>query len=99
MPGYVEIAVVKPQRTREQYFKDNPNAKEVSMDALPEGARVREDVKFPSSHSFPPNTLGFVRGYMETTKSGEKIFHVIEVQSDWAQHVREKENSQWINKS
>lgn len=88
MPEYVEIAVVKPQRTREQYFKDNPNAKEVAMDSLPEGARVKEDVQFPSSHNFPPNTLGFVRGYMENV-GGKKVFHVIEVQSDWAQKMRD----------
>lgn len=42
------------------------------------------EAKFPSSHSFPPNTLGFFRGYME----GD-TFHVIEVQSDWAQRRRE----------
>lgn len=44
------------------------------------------EAKFPASHSFPPNTLGFFRGYME----GD-TFHVIEVQSDWAQRVREDE--------
>ena len=47
-----------------------------------------ENPQFPSSHNFPPNTLGFVRGYMENV-GGKKVFHIIEVQSDWAQHVRE----------
>lgn len=80
MPGYTEIAVVKPL-TRD---------KSVTTAHLPEGKLVEQ---FPSSHSFPPNTLGFVRGYMETTPQGKKVFHVIEVQSDWAKQQRTiKEN-------
>jgi hypothetical protein len=67
MPGYVEIAVVKPVKGV-GYGKESVH-------------------QFPSSHHFPPNTLGFVRGYMETV-NGEKVFHVIEVQSDWAQRQR-----------
>lgn len=88
MPGYTEIAVVKPyDKTKADGFDlDDPTEDS-------RGARIaaREaGVQFPSSHSFPPNTLGFVRGYMETTPEGKKVFHVIEVQSDWAQQAREQ---------
>lgn len=41
------------------------------------------DVQFTSQHNFPENTLAFVRGYME----GD-TFHIIELQSDWAQKER-----------
>lgn len=83
MPGYVEIAVVKPFKKLE--------SKELPSNFTSMSKQERndlQDVQFPSSHSFPPNTLGFVRGYMETTADGKKVFHVIEVQSDWAQQVR-----------
>jgi hypothetical protein len=78
MPGYVEIAVVKPQ------------GKNVRTDKY--GESFDAPHQFPSSHNFPPNTLGFVRGYMETLPNGKKVFHVIEVQSDWAQQRREAES-------
>jgi len=83
MPGYVEIAVVKPYRrnpTPEEY--DNMEGDSVSGFVNP--APRETGIQFPTSHSFPPNTLGFVRGYME----GD-TFHVVEVQSDWAQQQRE----------
>ena len=76
MPGYVEIAVVKPTKGHEAINAETAKA-------------YRASVQFPSSHSFPPNTLGFVRGYME----GD-TFHVVEVQSDWAQANRE-----WMSKA
>lgn len=85
MPGYTEIAVVKSTRT-------------VGKTGTGQNVPLKEDVQFPSSHSFPPNTLGFARGYMETTPDGMKVFHVIEVQSDWAQKVRnDKEISSTIS--
>jgi hypothetical protein len=34
------------------------------------------------------NVLAFFRGYEETLPTGEKAFHVIELQSDWANDVR-----------
>lgn len=74
MPGYVEIAVVKPAK---QVFQEGNTGHGVIK-------YKGDEVQFPSSHSFPPNTLGFVRGYME----GD-TFHVIEVQSDWAKHTRD----------
>lgn len=75
MPGYTEIAVVKSTRS-------------VGKTGTGKDVPQKDDVQFPSSHSFPPNTLGFARGYMENV-GGKKVFHVIEVQSDWAQRVRE----------
>jgi hypothetical protein len=78
MPGYTEIAVVKPQL---RATKDiDPITGKPQMDTV---------TQFPSSHNFPRNTLGFARGYMETLSNGKKVFHVIEVQSDWAQKRRE----------
>lgn len=79
MPGYVEIAVVKPVKNERETGGGGRYAT-VSRDF--------PDVKFPSSHNFPPNTLVFTRGYMETLPDGKKAFHVIEVQSDWGQRVR-----------
>lgn len=52
------------------------------------GTPTTESIKFGSSHNFPPNTIAFWRGYMETLPNGKKVFHVIEVQSDWAQAQR-----------
>ena len=74
MPGYVEIAVVKPSK---QTYKMTGGAM----------GMVNDPPQFPSYHNFPPNTLGFVRGYMENV-GGKKVFHVIEVQSDWAKKLR-----------
>lgn len=36
------------------------------------------------------NLVGHVRGYMERTPDGKKVFHVIEVQSDWARSARQQ---------
>lgn len=80
MPGYVEIAVVKPTKG------------DKVADSTIKQAEYNRSVQFPSSHNFPPNTLGFTRGYMENV-GGKKVFHVIEVQSDWAQRVRQEEQS------
>lgn len=86
MPGYVEIAVVRGPH-KEKY---GPGTDEQGN--VIEGKGTYEDVKFPSSHNFPPNTLGFVRGYMENI-GDKKVFHVIEVQSDWAQRVRDEQST------
>lgn len=93
MPGYVEIAVVKPHPLK---TKTNPD-----------GSLTRSNAaQFPSQHSFPPNTLAFARGYMEHLPSGEKVFHVVEVQSDWAareqrreQEIKNKDNPDSFKKS
>lgn len=77
MKGYTEIAVVRPRITM---FDLTPEQKASGKYVL-----GKDEVKFPSSHSFPPNTLAWVRGHMETTKDGRKVFLIHEVQSDWAQ--------------
>lgn len=77
MPGYTEIAVVK-------------KGKEANLGKSVETGKdiIHKQELFPSSHNFPSNTLGFVRGYMENI-NGKKVFHVFEVQSDWAQKIRD----------
>lgn len=93
---YVEGAVTIPTRVPVEDERVTGRSGELAIDS----------VKFPSTHSFPLNTLGFFRGYMhdvpaevdakgvETTPA-KKVFHVVEVQSDWAQRVREgKKTSQ-----
>lgn len=103
MPGYTEIAVVKPvERVPFVSKKDYAQLRGIREDeinpalyeAYKESGNTFRREQFPSSHSFPPNTLGFARGYMETLPNGKKVFHVIEVQSDWAQQRREFENDE-----
>lgn len=92
MPGYVEVAVTKPTKqgkSRADFIKEGKSKEEAQQLAR---STFVED-KFPSSHNFPPNTLGFGRGYMETMPDGKKVFHVVEVQSDWAQAVRAHEQT------
>lgn len=81
MKGYTEIAVVRPYNEK------------LTRNQLQEGKSANESagIKFPSSHSFPPNTLAWVRGHMEITKDGRKVFLIHEVQSDWAQTVAKDE--------
>ena len=53
----------------------------------------RAGIKYESSH-YPTegkNLVAHVRGYMETMPDGRKVFHVFEVQSDWAQERRSLE--------
>jgi hypothetical protein len=62
-----------------------------------EGIRARSQgkglVKFQADKTHYPkegnNLLAHVRGNMETLPDGKRVFHVFEMQSDWAQHVRE----------
>lgn len=77
MPGYVEVAVTKPQKTIPGFPPEKKGG--VQYVGRPDSL---EPAQFPSSHSFPPNTLGFGRGYMETLPNGKKVFHVVEVQRD-----------------
>lgn len=100
MPGYTEIAIVKPLKKRATSYqdflskhelKDSPESElrwQLRKSDAEKFGDVTESPQFPSSHNFPPNTIGFVRGYMETLSDGRKVFHVIEVQSDWAQEKR-----------
>lgn len=52
------------------------------------GSSLSPRPRFESSHSFPPNTLAFWRGYMEHMADGKKVFHVIEAQTDVVQEIR-----------
>src|SRR6185369_7666068 len=50
----------------------------------------KQNIKYQSNH-YPTegkNLIAHVRGYMETTPEGKKVFHVFEVQSDWAQQYQ-----------
>lgn len=101
MPGYTEIAVVKPSRK----MAKGADTKEASGYQQDEKGNLwaMEKEQFPSSHSFPPNTLAFTRGYMETLPNGKKVWHVVEVQSDWAQKVKQeketfKDNPEYLKK-
>jgi hypothetical protein len=85
--GYVEGAVTIPLPKAAKYEKP-----------LYPGAATHDIslAKFPSTHSFPPNTLGWFRGYMDTDPTdNKKVFHVVEVQSDWAQRARQSEGKGW----
>lgn len=80
MPGAVDILVRIPI---------------VETGRTPGGAKMGRtgDIKYKSTH-YPmegKNLLTHVRGYMETTPDGKKVFHVFEVQSDWGQERREAE--------
>ena len=90
MPGYVEIAVTVP-------VPETPSKPGPAGDLSGPTRRLSQAL-FPSSHSFPPNTLGFGRGYDETLpkdieshglKKGDAVQMMIEGQSDWAQQYRD----------
>jgi hypothetical protein len=88
MPGYVEGAVTLPLKMSRDEARVKASGQPITDDWSRQVARTQGEL-FPSSHSFPPNTLGFFRGYMETRPDGGKTFHVVEVQSDWASQARE----------
>lgn len=54
-------------------------------------SRLEKGIKFEGGHfgGSDKNIVGWVRGYVETLPSGEKVFHVFEVQSDWAQQIQQ----------
>lgn len=101
MKGYTEIAVIKPKAktvpfekwAKDNGFKDDEYGHGIYEREIREGkVQDYERDKFPSSHNFPPNTISWVRGHMETDAKGKKTFLIHEVQSDWAQ--RQKRDSQ-----
>jgi hypothetical protein len=65
-----------------------------------EGIRARSQgkglVKFQADKTHYPkegnNLLAHVRGNMETLPDGKRVFHVFEMQSDWAQQIRKEED-------
>lgn len=82
MPGYVEGLVRVPLKYEKTTY--------------PEGDSVESaPTKYVGPHfgSEDTNVLAFFRGYEETLPSGEKAFHVIEVQSDWGQGERSAEKA------
>lgn len=82
MPGAVDILVRVPSRVGEE-----------SVNRARYDADERQGVLHRGPHfgESDTNVLASVRGYMETLPSGEKVFHVFEVQSDWGQDVRKRD--------
>jgi hypothetical protein len=93
MPGAVDLLVRVPLKKpleRITTIKRDPD--EGSFDVPPNRRQIEQEAGLKySSHHYPTegkNLLAHVRGYMETTPDGKKVFHVFEVQSDWAQARR-----------
>lgn len=93
MPGYSEIAVVKPlsegnKLSYESYLKQTASRdNEFSRLAYQADVKGKSDKdfepQFQSSHSFPPNTLVFNRGYTEHGKFYDpKTGKLSDVQTD-----------------
>lgn len=89
MPGAVDILVRVP-------LKDTPPSKitEGYLDIRSDEEQARyakqkqkSGLLFRGPHfgDSDTNVLASIRGYMETLPSGEKVFHIFEVQSDWGQ--------------
>ena len=77
MPGYVEGLVRIPQSTvKAQNLRD----REAGLDAQ-RGFNLYTGPHFGAEDT---NVVAFFRGYEETMPDGSKAFHIIEVQSDWA---------------
>jgi len=102
MPGYVEGLVRVPlaREERLKYMTDEEELQAV------ENGEVSLLYRGPHFGSEDTNVVGFFRGYMETLPSGEKAFHVIEVQSDWGQRRNEaisknikQEDGRWYIKN
>ena len=80
MPGYVEGLVRIPE-----------NYKIGGTQRL-EGDTVASPLyRGPHFGAEDTNVLSSYRGYEETLPNGEKAFHVIEVQSDWGQKIRDNQ--------
>lgn len=62
----------------------------------PKDQTGRPPVSYKGPHfgSEDTNVVAFFRGYEETLPDGRKAFHVIEVQSDWAQKARDDSERQ-----
>ncbi len=101
MPGYTELVIRKPsqQMTYKQWSEKagltpeemaSPKRRQAYDDAI-KGGVAFEGEKFGKQHGYPANTLAFARGYMDTV-NGKKVFHLIEVQSDWMNKVKEIQN-------
>lgn len=78
MEGAVDILVKIPQAEVE---------KEGARKGIPIYNKFSEGIHYPHDK----NVVGFGRGYFETLPDGKKVFHVFEVQSDWAQKRRKRD--------
>lgn len=76
MPGYIEGLVRVPQKKYD-----------------PESGTYPASSKYHGPHfgAEDHDVLAFFRGYEETLPDGKKAFHVIEVQSDWAQQKQKQD--------
>lgn len=86
MPGYVEGLVRVPTK-KVEIQKGKFSTQEQNKES---------GLKFVGPHfgSEDTNVLAFYRGYEETLPDGRKAFHVIEVQSDWGQANRKRQEQQ-----
>ena len=85
--GNVPDDMPEPSRPTTKYSDVSPKNEE-DMPGYVEGlVRLRGDTLYHGDHfgAEDNNVLAFYRGYEETMPNGKKAFHVIEVQSDWAQ--------------
>lgn len=87
MPGAVDILVRVPTTKFD--------AAKLAGYPSPEEIRASRNVMFKGPHfgDSDVNVLASIRGYMETTPAGEKVFHVFEVQSDWGQTVTKQKQA------
>lgn len=86
MPGAVDLLVRIPFKSMRQVETEHPDMVYIG----PGSANEERGIKYESPH-YPTegkNLVAHVRGYMEATPDGKKVFHVFEVQSDWAQARR-----------
>lgn len=105
MPGYVEGLVRVRRRTKSVeegldapiddpytgvYTRDEKGYSDVSH-FIENPIYVGPHFGDPKNGGEDTNVLAFFRGYEETLPDGRKAFHVIEVQSDWAQSQRNAE--------
>lgn len=98
MPGAVDLLVRIPT----QVWSEPGTVPKIGSGITDEEAEralrgVRTNIKFPASSSHYAqsgnNLLVHTRAYFETLPNGDKVFHVFEIQSDWAQKRRDLENN------
>lgn len=100
MPGAVDILVRLPLKlSKELEARTKPG------DDISHASDSELGIKYNASQHYPnegENLIAHVRGYMETLPNGEKVFHVFEVQSDWAQEfgldTNDKTVANWLTK-
>ena len=90
MPGAVDMLLRVP--TKAAPPSDSP--------LLDKYGRKKEGELFHGPHfgDSDVNVLASVRGYMETLPSGEKVFHVFELQSDWGQKISKEKADPYLQK-